>query len=330
MKKLAIVSIGLIILMGVFAVHPAAEKAKICKACGEPITGPCFETQGDFYHARCFRCDYCNQPISESYVVYNGKKYHDFCFKRHVALTCAVCGGVITGDYLQDHWGTIYHPYHEGKVIRCDFCKRFIVGPLAKGRLRLPDGRCLCALCAPSAVTDVADARELMADVAGRLARLGIEVETASIDLDLAGTKKLRAVAKSGSHDLTGFVDYEAEKNLFGSVKRRKIKVYILHGMPRTQAAGAIAHELTHVWQFQHGRLKTDKALSEGSANYASYLVLKSIGGVEAEFIMENMLLDKDPDYGEGFRRVKGYAEREGRAAWLELLSNKESMKSSF
>jgi hypothetical protein len=278
----------------------------------------------------CFRCDYCNQPISDSYVVYRDKQYHDFCFKRHVALKCAVCGGVITDEYIIDYWGNTCHKHHEGKVIRCDFCKRFIAGSLVRGMAKLPDGRSLCALCAPSSVIERADARALMAEVASRLARFGLKVETSGIELELAGVKKLRAVAHSGGQDLTGFVDYEVEKNLFGKVKQQKIKVYILHGMPRVQAAGAIAHELAHVWQFQQGRLHVDKALSEGSANYASYLVIKRIGGPEAEFIMENMLRDEDPEYGEGFRRVKSYAEREGFAAWLKLLSSTEPMTSSF
>ena len=35
------------------------------------------------------------------------------------------------------------------------------------------------------------------------------------------------------------------------------------------------------------------------------------------------MLKDPDLVYGEGFRRVKKYAEREGLSSWLELLSKK-------
>jgi hypothetical protein len=37
------------------------------------------------------------------------------------------------------------------------------------------------------------------------------------------------------------------------------------------------------------------------------------------------MLNDSDPIYGEGFRRVKAYAEKEGLPAWLDLLKKKNA-----
>jgi hypothetical protein len=327
-----LVSILLIfIAIAVFlAPAPGAQEARICAGCGNSITGAGFETRGEHYHSNCFACGFCNQAISGSYVEYDRKNYHDFCFKRHIALQCTVCGDVIRGAYLIDYWGNAYHRHHQDAYDRCDFCRRFMVGAFIQGMAKHPDGRMLCGVCAPSAVTRLGEARMLMRDVSLELARHGLDVAVESIELQLAGQKELRSLATTRSYDTTGFVDYVIEKNLFGVVTGRQIKIYILHGMPKVQAAAALAHELTHVWQFMQGRLHVEKALSEGSANYASYLALMSIGGREAEYIIENMLKDSDPVYGEGFRRVKTYAEREGVSAWLDLLKSKKPMLSSF
>jgi hypothetical protein len=196
--------------------------------------------------------------------------------------------------------------------------------------VKYPDGRMLCGSCAPSAVVREGEARVLMRDVAIELARHGLDVQTQAIVLELVERDKLGKIANTHTLDTKGYVDYSVEKNLFGAETHRSITIYILSGMPRIQAAGTLAHELMHVWQFMQGRLHVEQALSEGSANYAACLVLSSIGGKAAEYSIEMMLNDPDPVYGEGFRRVKSFAEREGIAAWLNLLASKKPMLSSF
>jgi hypothetical protein len=44
--------------------------------------------------------------------------------------------------------------------------------------------------------------------------------------------------------------------------------------------------------------------------------------GREADFIIESMLRDEDEIYGEGFRRVKRYVERNGISRWLALMAD--------
>ena len=162
-----------------------------------------------------------------------------------------------------------------------------------------------------------------MGEVARMLENFGINVDPRPIELRLVGLQELRRISSDSSHDTKGFTDYLVTKNLFGHVKRETIKVYLLSGMPRVHMKSTLAHELTHVWQFQHGRLEQDKTLSEGSCNFVSYLVLRKTGGTEAEYVIANLLKDPDPVYGEGFRRVKAYAETEGLSAWLRLLEKK-------
>jgi hypothetical protein len=301
-----------------------AQGAHICGVCGQPIHGNYFETGGKFYHPGCFTCELCKKPIDGPYTVYHGKNYHTACFEEHVALRCAVCGGIIQGKYLLDYWGNAYHTRHQGDVLQCDFCQRFIVGPVVEGMVRLPDGRSLCSKCAPSSVTSARDARSILVDAADKLRSVGVEIDPRPIELRLVGQDELARIAGTRSKDTKGFTDYLVEKSLFGRVRSETIKVYLLNGMPRVQMASTAAHELMHVWQFRNGRLDRAADISEGSCNFASYLVLRKIGGVEAEFVIDGMLKDPDPVYGGGFRQVKTYAEKKGIASWLRLLKEKD------
>jgi len=300
-----------------------AQTERVCAACGQPIHEAYFETGGSFYHSRCFTCGYCKKPIDGPYTVFRKQNYHTPCFEEHVALKCAVCGGIIQGQYLLDYWGNAYHTRHKDDVLQCDFCQRFIVGALADSMTRLPGGRALCSTCAPNSVTSIRKARSIISDVVETLGSFGIDVDPRKIELRLVGEQELARIAESRSQDTKGFTDYLVNKGPFGKVRAETVKVYLLYGMPRMQMASTAAHELMHVWQFRNGRLDQDPALSEGSCNFAAYLVLRKTRGAEAEFIIDGMLKDPDRIYGEGFRRVKAYAEKEGIPAWLRLLKEK-------
>lgn len=307
---------------GGVSAQPARENPE-CAGCGGKIYSDYFETRGNFYHADCFRCSQCGLPITGTYVVHKQKNFHKKCFDRDVALKCDVCGGVIEGQYLLNFWGNAYHPEHLGQILQCDFCNRLIVGQLVKGTVRLPDGRHLCGHCRPSAVTSAGKARELMLDVAEHLENYGLVVDPGRIELALVDQDSLSYLATGRSDDTKGFTDYTVKKNLFGQVRDETIHVYLLYGMPEVQMKSTIAHELTHVWQFTEGRLDQDRVLSEGSANFVSFLVLRQDGSPEAEFIIDNMTHDDDPAYGEGFRKVKNYVEQKGLNKWRRLLKQK-------
>lgn len=320
---LELAALGLLVAALASAAPAAAGEGRICGACGRPVEGPHFETGGQLYHPECFTCEQCKEPIKGAFTVFRGKNYHTACFEEHVALRCAVCGGIIEGQYLLDHWGNAYHTRHKGDALQCDFCQRFIVGALGDGMKHFPDGRTLCAKCAPSSVESVREARSIMADVARELARSGIRVDTGTIQLRLLGQDGMARIARNRSHETKGFTDYLVKKGPFGNVQSEEMRVYLLLGMPRAQFAGTVAHELMHIWQFQRGCLEQDPAFSEGSCNFASYLVLKRLGGPEAEFAIDSMWKDPDPIYGGGYRRVKLYAEREGVRAWLRALEKR-------
>ena len=312
------------------AAQTAAQSERVCQACGEAIAGGYFETGSYFYHPEHFTCAHCKQPIKERYTVYKGHNYHTACFQQHVALRCAVCDGIIQGQYILDHWGNGYHLRHQGEVTQCTFCQRFIVGSLADGMVRFDDGRFLCGICSATMVVRHGEARVLMEQVAKMLRPYGLKVDTERIELHLIDRREMRELSPVRSGHTTGFTDIQSTRNLFGWVRVRRIQIYVVGGVPRTDMMATLAHELTHVWQFYNAHPKMDRAVSEGSCNYASYLVLRKLGDSEADYLIESMLKNQDPVYGRGFRRVKIYSELHGLAAWLRLQRKRDVTISAF
>ena len=90
--------------------------------------------------------------------------------------------------------------------------------------------------------------------------------------------------------------------------------------MTEVEAIATLVHEIGHVWQFNNAVKDNDMAFREGSCNYLAFLALKTIKGQESEFARQNLLDSKDKNYGKGFRRVKKYAEKNGKESWLDLL----------
>lgn len=100
--------------------------------------------------------------------------------------------------------------------------------------------------------------------------------------------------------------------------------MYILDGMPRVVFMRVAAHELMHVWLFEHASLQMDHMLVEGSCEYAAYLALSEMTDPLARFDLDNQKENKDLAYGAGFRSVSGYVTRVGLDNWLGYLRTNE------
>ncbi len=306
-----------------------AKDASVCCVCGEKIGKDFVEIEGLYYHAICFTCDYCNEPIPDVFTRYEGKNYHTPCFEAHIALRCDDCGGIIKGKYISNFWGNAYHPEHEGVEKQCSFCLRFIVGDLVEKSVVFQDGRHLCGECMSTAVFESSEAKSLLKEVAGRLDDFGLKVDPRPIEVNLVNKDALRKLSAGASKNARGFVDYEVARTMAGDVTHRITRMYLLYGMPSTEMIGTIAHELTHVWLFQQEEKDREKALVEGSCNYAAYLILDKMGTDQAKFIIDNMENNPDTSYGEGFRRIKRYVEANGLEGWRRLMKD-SPQKASF
>lgn len=325
-----VVAVSLLVLLALCTVAHAQQAPQLCAACGEPIEGPSFSTKGRFYHPGHFRCAHCDREIRGSYSEYQGKVYHNECFRDHVALRCALCSAIITGEYLQDYWGNSYCQHHDGVAPVCDSCGRFISDQLTGGGVRYDDGRYVCNICRPQSVTDVDALMSLVGDVAREMASFGMKVDYKGMRIHLIGRDQMQKLSGHHSDGLRGFTDYREDFRLLGYSKNRRIDMYLLYGMPRMEIISTIAHELAHVWQFNQGQFKSERAWSEGSCNYAAFLVLGGYPGRDSSFFRVGLTRDGDDVYGEGFRRVKTLAEGEGNRAWLHYLARDNAFPSGY
>jgi hypothetical protein len=58
--------------------------------------------------------------------------------------------------------------------------------------------------------------------------------------------------------------------------------------------------------------------------------VLSEYSDESYAYVIEKIQSNSDPIYGEGFRRVKRFAEEEGVDQWLRWLSTKDTMPRGF
>ena len=103
----------------------------------------------------------------------------------------------------------------------------------------------------------------------------------------------------------------------------KKIVIYVLENMPYMWVISTIAHELNHAWQFARDEKEKNLIYTEGSANYASYLVLQNyIDKPFAQQLVQQLIDDEDKVYGEGFRRVKYLVDHNGLSYWKDHLAH--------
>ncbi len=319
----------LVSLVGVAGIS-SAERCDACEACGKAIGTSRIEVGGLCYHPEHLVCKHCDRQIRGRFTTFRDENYHNDCFKHNVALRCAICAGVISGEYLLDHWGNSYHTHHKGDIPSCEYCGRFITENTTGGGTRYSDGREICRICRNDAITDIKEAKSLMQDVAAAMDDFGMFVDLDKVHLHVMGLKQMQKLSGRRSHSLMGFTDFWERRWNLGFSKKRTIDVYVLYGIPRMDMVGTLAHELTHVWHFTRGRLDTDDAFREGSCNYAAYLVLRKYEEDQGQYIVRNMLEDQDPVYGEGFRRVRRFATQRGIDEWIKRLGSNDDLPDGF
>jgi hypothetical protein len=174
-----------------------------------------------------------------------------------------------------------------------------------------------------TAVKDERRAGELLQQVARDLGHYGIVVDLSGCGFSLVDRDRLSRISRQPRNRIeeTGFTHYQsiiqAGNKSHSSVK---IDIYILAAMPEMHFISTGAHEIMHVWQYLNAPLENDKALCEGSCNYASYLILKEHRDERARFLIESLFESKNRYYGQGFRHIHRYVERRGTQSWLSHL----------
>ncbi|KAM3086822.1 Rho-type GTPase activating protein Rga1 [Clarireedia jacksonii] len=79
---------------------------RICKKCGEPLTGQFVRALGGTFHLDCFRCRDCGQIVASKFFPVdeeNGEGQYPLCetdYFRRLDLICHQCNGALRGSYI--------------------------------------------------------------------------------------------------------------------------------------------------------------------------------------------------------------------------------------
>ncbi|KAL0938923.1 rho GTPase activator [Colletotrichum truncatum] len=84
----------------------ASGQQRICKKCGEPLTGQFVRALDGTFHLDCFKCRDCGQIVASKFFPVddeNGDGQYPLCetdYFRRLGLLCFQCGGALRGSYI--------------------------------------------------------------------------------------------------------------------------------------------------------------------------------------------------------------------------------------
>ncbi len=323
--RTSLISWSSLILLLILALPAGLAADSVCRYCGGQIGSSYVQYNGEFYHSSCYaehvapRCGICNEPLNGQWVVFDGQNYHQECYQSKVALRCSVCNGIITGQYLIDHWGNKYHAHHREEIRACSFCGRLLSDPKANGGQPFDADHHICGTCSQDAVTSETTANQLVSQSRTLLAKTGIVIEQDDIEFELISRAEFSKLAGRTNTDSFGLTHYE-KTTTWTMLEDKTFTIYLLKGQPSRHFMSVAAHELMHVWLYLNAPDHGDPSLVEGSCNYAAYLVLNQLGDEIAGYVVQQLLEDPGPIYGDGFRRVKKLVDNRGVEYWLNHL----------
>lgn len=299
-----------------------------CFHCGDSITDKYINFQGNSYHETCYqdhiqpRCAHCRKLIEKQYITFEAAIFHESCYRDHILEKCAICAEPLEGRYYTDFWENSFHAAHANELPECHTCGRLISEPLTQGGYALGDGRFLCGICNETAVRGDFLLESSLDYVRDLLQSHGINNLPAEIPITLVDRLELKRLASSYSEAMNGFTQHHIQTQN-GTTISRESHIYILNHLPLTMFKAVLAHELLHVYLFERDlTLRSD--IVEGFCNLGSALVYQDIPSRYADFRLENMQANQDPDYGVGYRKMAALLQQRG---WRHLLATLDQIQ---
>jgi hypothetical protein len=224
---------------------------------------------------------------------------------------CVVCDGLLLGQYAFDNWGQTAH-------LNCFNGNCFSCGRLLnKNHKKLQDGRLICEGCNTSIVANSEDINWVDQRVQAVLKSIGI-TSIPRTPIELVSKQALIQMHNSNSiGDTYGLAQYVA----IGSTKQ--FKIFILDNLPKTFFAGVLAHEYMHVWQYQND-INPPREICEGFCNLGSMAMYQKINTQFSSFLLEQMEQNPDSIYGDGYRKVHRFWQKN---QWLETIKKMNNYK---
>ena len=205
------------------------------------------------------------------------------------------------GSNISENYDELVQSGHQ-----CDFCGRAISGVDFEV---MNDGRERCMVCARNAITEENEFIRIFVEVRENLRLF--------YGINLKGNIEVKMVNASTISKKSGKRFIPSEKATVRAVglacleRDGRFVVLVENGAPRLQIVLALAHELTHIWQYQNWDFKQLKQkyqnaqieVLEGMAVWAevqyAYLINEPIVAKRRY----NSIIGKDDDYGRGLKR---------------------------
>ena len=278
------------------------------------------------------RCAQCGNPIApgKKYLISKNKPYCSRKCLSKIMPECTVCSrrSFNGGIYAADH--SYFACPDCMKLPRCFACTIPV-----RGGKKLRDGRNICPRCLKSAVTDLAGALQIFRQVRSILQQqfgIGTKHRITFSLVNLHTLHRLSAnsssrkgrntspppgvtVTEQGLFRFDGIIREYTQRNSFRekTVRREvtdaKYSIYVLDHLPRERMEYVIAHELAHDYLSEYFPGIRLPWVQEGFAEYTGYLYNKYCRRDSLNLRMEK---SPDPVYGEGFRKIRAIAEKQG------------------
>ena len=272
-------------------------------------------------------CNYCKDSISEKpYSVY-GRNYHKSCF------ICHHCNESINEAFRYSFDEHMYHANNSCNVL-CMSCH------LRKG-IEYSNGMIQCEECHDKIVQRPEDILIHKEYVLELLSSYGFnDLSEANISIEIVNYSQMIKVKKKAFGFIYRlFKDVKVTKGFavhnkkgIGKNKKHSCKIYIVDNLHELDFRATLAHEYLHAWMMVndihfHYWQFNDISMTEGFAQLGSYLVFTDegsmIGSKKIEFDLD---LYDDPNYGEGYRRIKVCLDYFGWGRLIQKVLNKEDL----
>jgi hypothetical protein len=196
--------------------------------------------------------------------------------------------------------GDIFAISNAGNETQCVFCGRKFG---AAQFHQLDDGRQRCFTCSQSGIDQVSLVEPLYKQVREFFMKEYQAFLPLDIDLSVLSTAEIHKL--SG----LGFVPEAGHSRIAGKASRDELgnlTVLIENGSPRVHTLATLAHELTHIWQYE--KLAVSSLTLEEIEGFASWVevdTMTKIGETPYANMLKGELMQRQDEYGKGYRLIE-------------------------
>ncbi|OZM57357.1 hypothetical protein CIB95_07805 [Lottiidibacillus patelloidae] len=206
-------------------------------------------------------------------------------------------------DSLDDIFDDITMSDPENQSIEtrvCDFCNE---GFAAAQIIELDDGRERCIHCHNSAVDNVSEVVELYKEVRQFMVdQFGITLRE-DITIEVKSSKEINEESGRTFTTTENFDPRITGKAIMTASGQAKIMLE--NGATKIQTMATIAHELTHIWQFDNLEIDFMGIEDiEGHATWVEVYLCEMLGEKDFAYRLREEMEYRDDEYGRGYRKI--------------------------